>query len=116
MAEDAAASMVPGQRRVHHFVPSLRGIRVSPTAMSVTDVPKFPLKAEMELFDLSPYLRPGQNKIAFTQIDSMVDYVLVLHGHYPTPAQIAPVRARWDERKRFREQLAWLARPISPGI
>ena len=84
--------------------------------MSVTDVPKFPLKAEMELFDLSPYLRPGQNKIAFTQIDSMVDYVLVLHGHYPTPAQIAPVRARWDERKRFREQLAWLARPISPGI
>ena len=85
-------------------------------AISVTDVPKFPLKAEMELFDLSPYLRPGQNKIAFTQIDSMVDYVLVLHGHYPTPAQIAPVRARWDERKRFREQLAWLARPISPGI
>ena len=70
----------------------------------------------MELFDVSPYLRPGQNKIAFTQIDSMVDYVIVLHGHYPTPAQIAPVHARWDERKRFREQLAWLARPISPGI
>jgi hypothetical protein len=75
-----------------------------------------PYEADMELFDVSPYLRPGQNKIAFTQIDSMIDYVIVLHGHYPTPAQIAPVRARWDERKRFREQLAWLARPISPGI
>jgi hypothetical protein len=75
-----------------------------------------PYEADMELFDVSPYLRPGQNKIAFTQIDSMIDYVIVLHGHYPTRAQIAPVRARWDERKRFREQLAWLARPISPGI
>ena len=76
----------------------------------------FFVKAEEDLFDLSPYLRPGQNKIAFTQIDSMADYVLVVHGHYPTRKQIARVRARWDERKRFREQLAWLARPISPTI
>ncbi|KAH8990355.1 hypothetical protein EDB92DRAFT_791675 [Lactarius akahatsu] len=75
-----------------------------------------PYEAEEELFDLSPYLRPGQNKIAFTQIDNMSDYVLVLHGHYPTRNQIARVRARWDERKRFREQLAWLTRPISPAI
>lgn len=75
-----------------------------------------PYEAEEELFDLSPYLRPGQNKIAFAQIDSMSDYVLVLHGHYPTRNQIARVHARWDERKRFREQLAWLTRPISPAI
>ncbi|KAH9052899.1 hypothetical protein EDB83DRAFT_2676209 [Lactarius deliciosus] len=75
-----------------------------------------PYEAEEELFDLSPYLRPGQNKIAFTQIDAMSDYVLVLHGHYPTRNQLACVHARWDERKRFREQLAWLTRPISPAI
>jgi len=78
--------------------------------------PPYEADTDMELLDISPYLRPGQNKIAFTQIDSMVDYVLVLHGHYPTRGQIAPVHARWDERKRFREQLAWLARPISPTI
>jgi hypothetical protein len=70
----------------------------------------------MELFDVSQYLRPGQNKIAFTQIDSMVDYVVVLYSHYPTRSQIASVRARWDERKRFQRELAWLARPISPTI
>ena len=47
----------------------------------------------MDLLDISPYLRPGQNEIAFTQIDSMVDYVVVLYSHYPTCSQIASVRA-----------------------
>ena len=60
----------------------------------------------MELFDISQYLRPGQNKIAFTQIDSMVDYVVVLHSHHPTRSQIASMRALWDERKRFQKRLA----------
>ncbi|KAH9168874.1 hypothetical protein EDB89DRAFT_1989986 [Lactarius sanguifluus] len=68
-----------------------------------------PYEAEEELFDLSSYLRPGQNKIAFTQIDTMSDYVLVLHWSLPH-AQSA------RGTKRFREQLAWLTRPISPAI
>ncbi|KAH8982995.1 hypothetical protein EDB86DRAFT_2834154 [Lactarius hatsudake] len=73
-----------------------------------------PYEASEDLLDVSPYLRMGENKLCFTQIDSMEGYVLVLHGHYPTQSQIAPLRARWDGRMRFREQLAWLTRPLSP--
>ena len=46
----------------------------------------------------------------------MAEYVLVIYCHHPTQSQIEPVHELWDERKRFREQLAWLARPISPAI
>lgn len=73
-----------------------------------------PVKASEHLFDISPYVRLGQNKLRFSQVDSMSDYVLVLYSHYPTESQIAPLRARWDERKRFMEQLAHLVRPIPP--
>jgi hypothetical protein len=41
----------------------------------------------------------------------MSEYLLVLYSHYPTESQILPLRAGWDERKRFLEQLAWTVRP-----
>ena len=74
------------------------------------------VKASEDLFDISNYVQLGENKLCFTQIDSMAEYVLVLYHHQPTQSQIEPVHELWDERKRFREQLAWLARPISPTI
>ena len=42
----------------------------------------------------------------------MSGYVVVLYSHYPTESQIAHLRAGWDEKKRFMEQLARLVRPI----
>src|SRR6266702_5232214 len=74
----------------------------------------FPVKASKDLFDISHYVQLGQNKLCFTQVDSMVEYILVIFCHYPTQSQIALLHAHWDERKHFWEQLAWLACPISP--
>lgn len=65
-----------------------------------------------DLFDLSPFLRPGHNKISFTLIDGMAEYVLVLHGHPPTRGQLVPLKARWDQERHFREQLSLLSRPF----
>ena len=42
----------------------------------------------------------------------MSDHLLVLCSHYPTENQIKPLRENWDEKKRFRELLAWVVRPI----
>ena len=70
------------------------------------------VKVTEYLFDISQYVRLGKNKLCFSQVDSMPEYVLVLYSHYPTESQIMPLRAHWDERKRFIEQLAWLVRPI----
>lgn len=62
------------------------------------------------LLDISQHMRLGQNKLS--QVDSMSDYLVVLCSHYPTENQIKPLRENWDEKKRFREQLAWLVRPF----
>jgi hypothetical protein len=43
----------------------------------------------------------------------MAEYVLVLHGHHPTRGQLVPLRARWDQERRFMEQLEWFARPFT---
>ncbi|KAI0255054.1 hypothetical protein BJV78DRAFT_1279662 [Lactifluus subvellereus] len=72
-----------------------------------------PYMSPDDLFDVSPFLRPGLNKISFTQIDGMAEYVLVLHGHYPTRGQLEPLHERWEQEKYFQEQLAWLSRPFS---
>jgi hypothetical protein len=70
------------------------------------------VKATEYLFDISRYVRLGQNKLRFLQVDSMSGYVVVVYSHYPTESQITPLRARWDERKRFMEHMAWLVRPL----
>ena len=58
----------------------------------------FPVKVSKDLLDISPYVWLGQNKLCFSQVDSMLDYVLALYSHYPTESQIIPLHARWDER------------------
>src|ERR1700761_8145006 len=73
-------------------------------------------KAFDHLFDISQHVRLGQNKLCFSQVNLTSQYVLVLFSHYPTESQIIPLRAHWDERKRFMEQLAWIARPILPSL
>ncbi|KAI0303655.1 hypothetical protein B0F90DRAFT_1308448 [Multifurca ochricompacta] len=72
-----------------------------------------PYVAPDDLLDVSPFLRRGQNKISFTQIGDMAEYVLVLHGHYPTRGLLEPVYTRWEQEKYFQEQLAWLSRPFT---
>ncbi|KAH9953886.1 hypothetical protein BC827DRAFT_1245787 [Russula dissimulans] len=71
-----------------------------------------PYMSPDDLFDVSPFLQPGPNKILFTQNDGMADYILVLHDHHPTRGQLVPLHARWDMERRFREQLQLLARPF----
>jgi len=68
-----------------------------------------PYESHDDLYDFSPYLRLGDNKITFTQIDRMEDYILVLHGHYPTPAQFVPLHARWDQERNFIKSLQWFS-------
>ena len=70
------------------------------------------VKATEYLFDISRYVRLGHNKLCFSQVESMSGYIIVLYSHYPTENQITHLRARWNERKRFMEQLARLVRPI----
>ncbi|KAI0277277.1 hypothetical protein BGY98DRAFT_630546 [Russula aff. rugulosa BPL654] len=65
-----------------------------------------------DLFDISPFLRPGHNKISFKQIDGMAEYVLVLHGHPPTRGQLVLLKTRWDQERHFRERLSFLSRPF----
>ena len=72
----------------------------------------FLFKAFEYLLDISQHVRLGQNKLCFSQVDSMSDYLVVLCSHYPTENQIKPLWENWDEKKRFREQLAWLVRPF----
>ncbi|KAF8262059.1 hypothetical protein EI94DRAFT_1705066 [Lactarius quietus] len=74
----------------------------------------FPLEASGHLLDISQYVRLGQNKLCFSQADSMSEYVLALYSHYPTESQIEPLRAHWDVSMRFRQVMAWLVRPIPP--
>lgn len=71
-----------------------------------------PYSSPDDLFDLSPFLRVGRNRITFTQIDGMAEYVLVLHGHRPTRGQLVPLKARWDQERYFRERLSLLSRPF----
>lgn len=42
----------------------------------------------------------------------MADYVLVLHGHRPTRGQFVPLKARWDQERRFRKKIELLSRPF----
>jgi len=60
------------------------------------------------------YLRLGDNMITFTQTDGMKGIVLVLHGHYPTFAQLVPLHARWDQEslRNFLKQLQWFTQPF----
>ncbi|KAI0279540.1 hypothetical protein BC826DRAFT_1080339, partial [Russula brevipes] len=81
--------------------------------MSLADFDLLTKKSPDDLFDISPLLQLGPNKMTFTQIDGMAEYVLVLHGHRPTRGQLVPLRARWDQERRFMEQLEWFARPFT---
>ncbi|KAF8257093.1 hypothetical protein EI94DRAFT_1819084 [Lactarius quietus] len=74
----------------------------------------FPPEASGHLLDISQYIRLGQNKLCFSQADSMSEYVLALYSHYPTESQIEPLRAHWDVSTRFRQVMAWLVCPIPP--
>ena len=51
--------------------------------------------SECYFLDISRYIQLGQNRLCFSQVDSISNYLFVLYSHYPTESQLRPLRARW---------------------